>query len=194
MRFDEDYKQLYFKTRQQWRDWLSGHHRDSDGVWLVFYKKHTGESGLDYESAVREALCFGWIDSLIRKLDDQRYVRKMTPRRPNSRWSDLNKQRVEELTQSGQMAPAGLDAVRAARESGIWDEPAKSPLTLDMPEAFRRALEEYEDANAFFSQLASGYQKQYIGWVAAARREEPRERRIRESIALLQQGRKPGMK
>src|SRR6266516_8133914 len=92
---------LEVRSREQWRAWLEKNHALSSGVWLVFYKRHTGETSLPYEDAVREALCFGWIDSLIKRLDDDRYALKVTPRRTTSKWSDINRRRWAELKAAG---------------------------------------------------------------------------------------------
>src|SRR5216110_965115 len=98
------------RSRQQWRTWLGKHHGSSPGVWLVFYKDHTGVKSIPYEDCVREALCFGWIDSLIKRLDDDRYALKVTPRKPASKWSDINRNRWLELKTAGLLASAGLAA------------------------------------------------------------------------------------
>src|SRR5216117_1626279 len=98
------------RHRQQWRTWLEKHHGSSPGVWRVFYKDHTGVKSIPYEDSVREALCFGWIDSLIKRLDDDRYARKFTPRKPTSKWSDINRKHWAELKESGQLAAPGLAA------------------------------------------------------------------------------------
>ena len=95
---------LHVRSRRQWRAWLAKHHMSSPGVWLVFYKAHTGLKSLSYENAVREALCFGWIDSLVKRLDDDRYAIKVTPRKATSKWSDLNRRRWKELNAAGRLA------------------------------------------------------------------------------------------
>ena len=187
-------KQVYVKTRKQWRDWLSQHHDKSDGIWLVFYKKHTDRPTLDYEDAVEEALCFGWIDSIIKKLDEERYVRKLTPRKADSRWSELNKKRIAKLIKRGLMTPAGISKVEAAKASGLWNKPDRPHISLEMPKALKSALAGNKTAKRFFNQLAPSYQKQFIAWIAVAKRQETKERRVKESIALLEQGKKLGMK
>src|SRR6267142_3692836 len=101
---------LEVRSRRQWRAWLAKHHSLSSGVWLVFYKHHTGLKSMPYEDAVREALCFGWIDSLIKRLDDDRYAIKVTPRKPTSKWSDLNRKRWKALQAAGLLAVSGLAA------------------------------------------------------------------------------------
>src|SRR5262245_58467327 len=102
--------QLRVTSRKQWRAWLTKHHTSSPGVWFVVFKAHTGIKSIPYEDFVREALCFGWIDSLVKRLDDDRYAIKVTPRRPTSKWSDINRTRWKELEAAGLLAPAGLAA------------------------------------------------------------------------------------
>jgi len=101
---------LEIRDRRRWRAWLDRHHASSPGVWLVFYKDHTGERSLAHEDSVREALCFGWVDSLIKRLDDDRYALKFTPRRPSSKWSDINRRRWQELEREGLLTAAGRAA------------------------------------------------------------------------------------
>jgi uncharacterized protein YdeI (YjbR/CyaY-like superfamily) len=187
-------KQVYVKTREEWREWLSQHHDTNTGIWLVFYKKHTGKPSLEYDAAVEEALCFGWIDSIIKKIDDERYVRKLTPRKPDSRWSDLNKKRVMKLKKQGLMTRVGIARVNAARKSGLWDKPDRPSISFAVPKELERALAGNTKAKSFFDQLAPSYQRQFIGWIAVAKRQETKERRVKESIALLEQGEKLGMK
>src|SRR6476619_4756542 len=103
-------KTLELRSRRQWRAWLAKHHTSSPGVWLVFYKAHTGVTSIRYEDTVREALCFGWIDSLIKRLDDDRYALKVTPRKPTSKWSDINRTRWAELEAAGLLTAPGLAA------------------------------------------------------------------------------------
>src|SRR5258707_3420133 len=112
---------LEVRSRQEWRTWLGKHQATSPGVWLVFYKERTGVKSIPYEDSIREALCFGWIDSLIKRLDDNRYARKFTPRQPTSKWSDLNRKRWAELNAAGRLASAGLLAAPTA--------PTYTPLT-----------------------------------------------------------------
>jgi uncharacterized protein YdeI (YjbR/CyaY-like superfamily) len=187
-------KQIYVKNREQWRNWLSQHHDKSNGVWLVFYKKNTGKSTLEYDEAVEEALCFGWIDSIIKKVDDEKYLRKITPRKSDSRWSELNKKRVKKLEKQGLMTEAGIGKVKQAKASGLWNKPDRPQISLDIPKELARALTKNRKAHNFFDQLAPSYQKQFVGWIAVAKRQETKDRRVKESIALLEQGNKLGIK
>ncbi len=187
-------KQVYLKTRKAWRDWLHHNHDKSLGIWLVFYKKHTGKATLAYGEAVEEALCFGWIDSIIKRIDDEKYARKLTPRQTGSRWSALNKKRIVKLGELGLITEAGDAKVQEAKESGMWDSPDRLQISLELPKELERALARNNDAKRFFDQLAPSYQKQFIGWIAVAKRPETKKRRLKESIALLEQGEKLGMK
>src|SRR3954469_4394944 len=105
---------LDVRAREQWRAWLATHQASSRGVWVVFYKAHTGVKSMPYEDFVREALCFGWIDSLVKRLDEDRFAIKVTPRKPVSKWSDINRQRFKELKRAGLLTPAGLAAAPTA--------------------------------------------------------------------------------
>lgn len=186
---------LYFKTPQEWRAWLQSNHDKEAEVWLIFYKKETGKTSLDYEAAVEEALCFGWVDSLIKKIDEEKYARKFTPRKDDSNWSALNKRRVKRLMKSGRMTPVGLAKVEAAQKSGHWDQPQRKPaISFDPPEDFKKALDQNKKAKEFFEQLAPTDQKQFIVWIRVAKRPETKNRRIRESVQLLEKGEKLGLR
>lgn len=187
-------KQVYIKTRAEWRNWLTQNHDKNSGIWLVFYKKHSNNLTLEYDAAVEEALCFGWIDSIIKKLDDEKYVRKFTPRRPFSRWSELNKKRVKKLMRQGLMRKSGIGRVTEAKEAGLWKESDRPKISFEIPKELEIALAKNNKARIFFDQLAPTYQKQFIGWISMAKRQETKNRRVGESIALLDQGKKLGLK
>ena len=188
--------ELYFTSRAEWRDWLaSNHERNEKGIWLVYCKKESGLPSLGYDESVEEALCFGWVDSLIRKLDEQRFVRKFTPRKENSLWSDTNKMRVARLIEKGLMQEPGLGLVEAARKNGLWDKtPIPPRLEFGMHAEFSKALQENSKAGNNFENLAPGHQKQYLAWINHARRDATRTKRIKEAIALLKRGEKLGLK
>ena len=114
--------QLHVTSLQEWRDWLAAHHEDESEVWLVFFKKKTGKQVFSYAESVEEALCFGWIDSLERGVNEEEYALRFTPRGKKSKWSESNKDRVERLINQGKMTEAGLRVVREAKEDGRWGE------------------------------------------------------------------------
>lgn len=178
-------------TLRAWRQWLDVHHRSVDGVWLVFHKK---SATLDYEGALEEALCHGWIDGLIKRLDEDRYVRKFTPRRPGSKWSSLNKRRVETLIAAGRMKPEGKAIIDAARADGSWNKPDRPPTIEGIPPEFESALEQDSRARATFEALAPSHRRQYILWITMAKRSETRQRRLQEALHLLEAGEKLGLK
>jgi uncharacterized protein YdeI (YjbR/CyaY-like superfamily) len=179
---------LDVRTRPQWRAWLAKHHKSSRGVWLVFHKAHTGVKSLRYEDFVREALCFGWIDSLVKRLDDERFAFKVTPRKPASKWSDINRRRWTELKAAGRLTPAGLAA--APTENRY----APKPSIPELPSYIRKAIKSKPAAWAFFQKLPRRERRNFVVWIHIAKRPETRERRIRESIALLAAGRRLGLK
>lgn len=188
-------KKVYVKTRSAWRTWLArNHNRGANGIWLVFYRRGSPQPSLDYEEAVEEALCYGWIDSIIKKADGQKYLRKFTPRKANSEWSALNKRRVASLTREGRMTKHGLAKIEAAKRLGNWKTDPRPELSLNTPDDFQKALRQNSKAMAFFDRLAPSYRKQFLGWIEVAKRPETRERRIHESVTLLQAGRKLGPK
>lgn len=186
---------LTVPNRRAWRVWLSENHDQVAEVWLVYYKKGSGRSGINYEESVEEALCFGWVDSLIKRIDDQRYARKFTPRTENSQWSEPNKRRVERMLAAGQMTQHGLKLVQAAKDSGRWDDVIKPPkLDYKMHPDFLRALRANPSAEDTYNKLATSYQEQYTGWINQAKRDKTRQKRIREAVQLLEKGQKLGLK
>jgi uncharacterized protein YdeI (YjbR/CyaY-like superfamily) len=175
-------------TRKAWRQWLTRHHASSAGVWLVRHKQHTGVASMPYEDVVREALCFGWIDSLVKRLDEDRFAIKVTPRKPTSKWSDINRKRWKELEAAGLLAPAGLAAAPTANRY------AARPTVPELPDYVAKAFKTNGKAWQFFQQLAPTYRRHFVMWIHTAKRPETREKRIRESIALLAAGKKLGLK
>jgi uncharacterized protein YdeI (YjbR/CyaY-like superfamily) len=183
---------LHVTSREAWRAWLAEHHDSESEVWLVFCKRHTGQARIPYDDAVEEALCFGWIDSIVKRIDDERYAQKFTPRRAQSNWSALNRQRVRQLIQDGRMTEAGLAKIAP----GILDEeppPAPGKQQLEVPNFVRQALEASPGAWERFQRLAPSHRRNYVLWVSDAKKAETRERRLRELIRRLKQGGSPGL-
>ena len=187
-------RQLYVVDREQWRKWLSKNHAAKAGIWLVFYKKETSKPSIAYEAAVEEALCFGWIDSIIKKIDAAKYARKFTPRSNKSKWSQLNKKRANRMIKQGRMTKVGLAKIKTAKKSGLWAKDPRPRISLDIPPQFAEALARNKNAKEFFDKLAPSYRKHYIGWISVAKRPETKKRRIEESIALLEKGKRLGLK
>ncbi|MEZ4767903.1 MAG: YdeI/OmpD-associated family protein [Caldilineales bacterium] len=170
-------------TRAEWRAWLEQNHANDEGVWLITFKKATGKPRIDYEDAVEEALCFGWIDSKPRKLDDQRSMLWFAPRKPGSGWSRPNKERVERMLAAGRMAPAGLARVEAVRIDGSWtalDAVEALEIPPDLEAAFAGEATAWENFEAFPRSAKRGI----LEWIANARKPETRARRIDETVTL----------
>ena len=187
-------RQLYVADRDQWRDWLSKNHTNEAGIWLIFYKKETSRPSIEYEAAVEEALCFGWIDSIIKKIDAAKYARKFTPRSDKSRWSALNKKRVGKMIKEERMTKVGLAKIETAKKTGLWDKDNRPQISFDIPPEFAKALVRNKKAKENFDKLAPTYRKHYIAWISIAKRPDTKKRRIEESIALLEKGQKLGLK
>lgn len=182
-------KTLEVRNCEQWRKWLAKHHDSESEVWLVFHKRHTGRSSIAYNDALDEALCFGWIDSLVKRLDDDRYARKFTPRKPDSKWSTVNRKRYAQLQASGRLTPAGLERAPTDRS---YDAPR--PARSKVPQYILQALRSRPAAWKHFQSLAPSYRRMYIGWIDSAKRQETKTRRLQEAIGLLAQGKKLGLK
>lgn len=181
-------------SRMEWRSWLQRNHDKADLVWLVYYKKHTGKPSINYADSVEEALCFGWIDSIKRSIDEEKYAYKFTPRRSKSKWSPLNIKRAKKLIDEGKMTQAGLELFNQREDYPDEFIKAKASKDLSLPAEMEAALRSNEEAWKNFTNLAPGYRKQYIGWLITAKKPETRERRLKEAIRLLSQNKKLGMK
>ena len=187
-------KQRCLKTREAWRAWLAAHHASEQELWLVFYKRHTGKADLAYDDAVEEALCFGWIDGIRKRVDDERHMIRFTPRRKSSRWSPTNKKRVAKMTAAGCMTEAGLALVKEAKRNGQWAQADVPRPVPEVPPELKQALAKNEAARRHFEALAPSYHKQFVGWVASAKRQETRDKRVAEAVRLLARNKKLGMK
>ena len=184
------------RSRQEWRRWLTANHSTVPEVWVVFYKKTARRAGrptLTYEHAVEEAICFGWIDGLKRRVDDERYANRFTPRKPDSRWSESNRTRLARLRSQGLMTPAGEEAVEASIRSGAWEKPA-APAPPGVPAELLAALDSDPEARAGWATLPRSERRRYEVWIGMAKREETRARRLAESLTWLRRGEKLGMR
>src|SRR5437667_6902466 len=161
------------ETPEQWQKWLADHHDSVSEIWLVFHKRHTGRTSIAYDDAVDEALCFGWVDSLVKRLDDARYARKFTPRRVDSIWSDVNRTRYAELAASGRLAPAGVARTPTDRRYAV-----RPHRQWKLPAYVEEALNKHPKAKATFEALPPSERRNYIGWLDSAKREEATPRRL----------------
>jgi len=170
--------------RDTWRCWLEEHGDSEQEVWLVYYKAASGKPTLSYQDSLEEALCFGWIDSIIKRIDDDTYARKFTPRRPGSIWSKSNIARVNRLHREGKMTEAGMKLFRN-RPSGIsWAEQFKARQP-PFPKEFLAALKKDRMASVAFEKFAPSHKKRYLMWITAAKTKETRDRRIDEAVKLI---------
>ena len=176
-------------TREKWRAWLKKNHAKAAEAWLIFAKKGSGETTVSYDEAVEEALCFGWIDGLVKRFDEKHYMQRFTPRRADSNWSELNLKRFQRLVAEGRMTAAGLARPPAAA-------PVVPPRErTDRPPAYlRKALQENEPAWTHFEELPPSHRKEYIAWIDSAKKEETRQRRIAEAVKTLIEKKRLGMK
>lgn len=176
---------LKVATRAQWRAWLKKNHASFPEIWLVFAKAHTGER-LRYAEAVEEALCFGWIDTTVNRLDEDHYMQRFTPRRNLQNWSKINLDRFARLEASGRMTDAG----RAKRAARVAPPPPRLPSGAPTPPFVRRALAKRPRALRAFEALAPSYRRDYLRWITEAKRPVTRERRLEEAIRRLEANRK----
>ena len=194
---EQDYKATHPKTRGQWRKWLEKNHSTAPGIWMIYYKKETGKRKFDMADAVEEALCFGWIDSVAQKLDDERSMQKFTPRKPKSIWSKINKQRIEKLIEQKLMKPAGLATIERAKENGSWDTLNSSDLHTDnnsMPDDLEKALSKNKKALANFLAFPPSYRKRFLFWIDSAKTPVTKAARIKQTLLMAAANKKPGLK
>jgi len=185
-------KTFVAETPDQWRKWLVSHHEAESEVWLAFYKVHTGRRSIAYSDAIDEALCFGWVDSLVKRVDDSRYALKFTPRKADSRWSAINRKRYAALKAAGRLQPAGISRPPTDRTYDPRSPRFEMPATL--PRYIQAALRKQPAAWRYFQGLAPSHRRRYVGWVESAKREETKARRLREAIRLLAAGKPLGLK
>jgi uncharacterized protein YdeI (YjbR/CyaY-like superfamily) len=177
-------------NRQAWREWLQTHHQTYTGIWLLYYKVKSGKPSVQYREAVKEALCFGWIDSKVKSIDAERYRQIFTPRKPQSVWSKLNKTYVEELIQAGLMTQAGLDSIRIAQENGSWNR-LDEIEALIIPEELQQALRSCPEAERNFEAFNTPTKKTLLTWIGTARRKITREQRIQQVVTAAAENHNP---
>lgn len=170
-------------SRAQLRAWLEADHATSGSVWLVIWKKRDPDRHLPYDAIVEEALCFGWIDSVPRKLDADRSMQLLSPRKPGSAWSAVNKARISRLIENGKIAPAGLAAAESAKADGSWSV-LDDVERLEVPHDLAKALAQCSEAAEHFAAFPRSVRRGILEWIKHARRPETRSRRIAETARL----------
>jgi uncharacterized protein YdeI (YjbR/CyaY-like superfamily) len=178
----DDLPRVEIDSREEWRTWLERHHASAGSVWLVLHKKTRGPH-VPYDDVVDEALCFGWVDSLVRKLDDRRSMLLLSPRKPGSAWSKVNKERVARLIASGAMRPAGLARIEAAKSSGTWTK-LDAVEALTVPRDLAAAFRNHAGSAARFAAFPRSAKRGILEWIEQAKRPETRARRVAETARL----------
>ena len=181
---------LPFANKKKWADWLAKQHDKSAGVWLKLAKKHSGISSVTYEAALDVALCYGWIDGQKKGFDDKYWLQKFTSRGAKSIWSKINTEKVERLIASGEMKPAGLKAIEAAKQDGRWDAAYASQKNISVPEDFQAALDKNEKAKVFFATLNSVNRYAILFRIQTTKKAETRAKRIQQFVEMLERGEK----
>jgi uncharacterized protein YdeI (YjbR/CyaY-like superfamily) len=187
----EEGERFHPESRAEWRAWLAGHHDRSGAVWLVLWRQGSGRTGLTYEEAVLEALCFGWIDGKAAGLDDERTMLRFSPRKPGSGWARSNKLRVERLLAEGRMAEAGLARVEEARRDGSWTR-LDAVEDLVVPEDLAAAFAGRPGAREHWDGFPRSVRRAALAWIAEAKRPGTRARRVGETARRAARGERPG--
>lgn len=184
---------FYPSNISEWRQWLEQNHSTAREIWLIYYKKQSGKPTVLYEEAVCEAICYGWIDSIIQKLDDERYAQKYTPRSVKTKWSEVNLNRATKLLAEGRMQSMGLE--KLGNKIHALNQPdVQSIRKFEIPEWMEAAVRENPAAWEFYCQLSPSKKRLYMGWVASAKQEETRQRRLVEVISKLEKKEPLGQK
>jgi len=184
---------LLFKNRDEWRYWLEKNHAILNEIWLIHYKKSLGKKNLNHFDAVEEALCFGWIDSKLKKIDEERFILKYSPRKSKSVWSKINKDNAEKMISLGKMTQAGFDKIKEAKKQGFWDTAYTNLVKEPPPSDLKKALVINQTAWKNFQHFANSYRNMYIGWVKNAKNEETRKKRISKVVERSLHNKKPGV-
>ena len=187
-------QEVYITNRDDWRTWLEQNHSTSDGVWLIYYKTSSGSPSIPYGDSIEEALCFGWVDSIIKKLDDDRFARKFTHRKGRSRWFKSNKRRSEKMIGEGKMTAIGLAIIREAKASGEWSRVPMRRKRLVVPGFFEEALARNQKALENFKNFAPTYKRQFVMWMSSAKREQTRMKHLAEVLRYLEHNKKLPLK
>lgn len=181
---------FYPTSQKAWRQWLKKHHRLKQSIWIIYYKKETNKPSLTWSKAVDEALCFGWIDSTVRSVDEEKFMQFFSKRKANSSWSKINKAKVERLIEQGLMTDAGLKTVEIAKQNSSWTI-LDSVEALTIPKDLAAALKSRPGSKKYFVSLSKSVQKSILQWVVLAKRPETRKKRIVEIATLAAKGQKP---
>ena len=181
--FDKDLvKAQLFKNKLEWRKWLEKNHDTQTEVWLVHYKKISNKKSISHIQAVKEALCFGWIDSKLKRIDEERFILRYSPRKEKSVWSKINKETAERMIISGEMTEAGLEKINLAKKQGTWESAYTNKVKERLPSDLKNGLNKDKVAWDNFKNFANSYRNMYIGWVKNAKTKVTRKKRISKVV------------
>jgi uncharacterized protein YdeI (YjbR/CyaY-like superfamily) len=183
----------HFQNRNEFRKWLEKNHTTQTELWLLFYKVHTNKKSIRYAEAVEEALCFGWIDGIVKRIDDERHAQRYTPRKPRSYWSNVNKERAKRLIEQGKMTEAGLVKIKEAKKSGWWKRAYSFEVENIMSSEMKTVLMSDKEAWNNFQNFGKSYQNTYIFYVNYAKREETKKKRIQLVLERAKKNQPPGL-
>lgn len=178
------------KNQSEWRKWLTKNHRSKKSVWLMYFRVSSQVPSVSWSEAVDEALCFGWIDSTKKSIDEERYIQYFSKRKPTSTWSKINKEKVSQLIQQGRMTDAGYETIRTAKQNGTWSI-MDDIENLIIPKELKIALGENNIAKNYFESQSKSTMKGMLYWIVIAKRKETRQKRIDEIVRLASQGKRP---
>ena len=181
---------FYPTNKNEWRNWLQENHSLKQSIWLVYYKKATNKPSIAWSEAVDEALCFGWIDSIRKTIDEEKFIQFFSPRKSNGTWSKVNKQKIEHLIDNGLMSDAGYESIRRAKQNGSWtilDEVEELTIPKDLKEEFIKN----PNSNEYYLSLSKSVQKAILQWLVLAKRPETRQKRIAHIVERADQKMKP---
>ncbi|SFH98118.1 YdeI/OmpD-associated family protein [Halpernia frigidisoli] len=187
---EKEIETFYPKSRQEWREWLQDNHHTRQSVWLIYYKKKSNIPTVVYSEAVDEALCFGWINSKAKPLDEEKFMQFFSRRKPKSVWSKVNKEKIERLTNEGLMTKAGFDIVEIAKQNGSWTILDEAEALI-IPNDLNIEFEKRPIAKSFFLGLSRSDKRNILQWLTLAKRQETRQKRIAEIVELADQNLKP---
>ncbi|MBS1486169.1 MAG: YdeI/OmpD-associated family protein [Bacteroidetes bacterium] len=179
-----------FVSSKEWRKWLAMNYAKTNGVWLRFFKKDSGEKTVTYPEALEEALCYGWIDGQANKYDVKSYIQKFTPRRPRSIWSKRNAEKAERLIQEGKMKKAGMQQIELAKADGRWQRAYDSSKNMKVPEDFLKQLSKNKKAKTFFDGLNKANLFAIVWRLQTAKKPETREKRLKKILVMMREGKK----
>ena len=184
---------IFFESAAEFRCWLEENHKTASEVLVGYYKVKSGKKSMNWSESVDQAICFGWIDGKLKSLDKDRFILRYSPRKPNSVWSKINKDKAEQLIDQGRMTASGLAKIEEAKKNGTWDAAYTNKIRDEIPSDLKKALMENTKAWNNFESFANSYRNTYIGWIIGAKTDDTRKRRISEVVERSILNKKPGI-